>query len=148
MAPNKSDTKWVILTTVLTVLFMASGLAAVGLYARVGALKRSASNPKPATTCKQEPCPEWTGCIPRNDNYNFKYDTFLGHCEIEAGESANWNIAFAYPGGKDLGRITFWSCSFAFTNKWGYTSPISRGYDLGDCYDIEKRECSEQEDEG
>lgn len=85
-------------------------------------------------TCQD--CTDW-------DTWNHKVETGLGSCTLAPSPHADWNVAFAHPGGKGLGRVTFWSCNLMmFKNTGGFTSPLAGSYEAGDCINITQRDCT------
>lgn len=95
--------------------------------------------PKLCPTCPE--CKNW-------DMWNYTVDTGLGSCTLAASPHADWNVAFAYPGGPDLGKISFWICDLMmFKNTGGFTSPIAGSYEEGDCYNIKQRDCTVVEED-
>ncbi len=97
-------------------------------------------------------CPTCEDCIKQCRSWgkwNNKIDTALGACKPAPSFSAEWNFAIAYPGNGSLGKVSFWECGLMlFHNNNGYTSPMSLGYDMGDCITVEPRECTQSDEDG
>lgn len=92
-------------------------------------------------------CPTCPEC--KNWNmWNYSVDTGFGACTLAASPHSDWNMALAYPGGPNLGRVTFWRCDLMmFTNTGGFTSPLAVSYGEGDCFNIEQRDCTIREED-